>query len=135
MTFDTKAAIANVGAVLARVDWFSLDSPMGEGELAPRFHGYFEEWEQDARRNTCCGDGSEKSFVTLVPTMHDVIKLLKRHSRVVQGTALDNSRGVAREVRVMLSRSPGPARINSTSMPLSGKNVDFTKMVLLPKPR
>jgi len=41
----------------------------------------------------------------------------------------DNKRGVAREARAVLSRSPGSSRVNLISMSLSGKSVDFSKVI------
>ena len=41
----------------------------------------------------------------------------------------DKRRGVAREPCAMARRSPGSARVNSTSMPLSGKHVDFIGVI------
>merc|ERR1712136_154153 len=38
-------------------------------------------------------------------------------------------RGVARQARALLSGSPGSARVNLISMSLSGKSVDFSKVI------
>ena len=40
-----------------------------------------------------------------------------------------NRRGVARQARALLSLSPGSARVNLLTMALSGKSVDFTKVI------
>ena len=43
----------------------------------------------------------------------------------------DNKRGVAREARALLSRSLVSSRVNLISMALSGKSVDFTKLIAM----
>ena len=69
----------NVDPVLARVDWFSFDILMEESQ-APHFHGYLEEWRQDARLARVAEMGQEKLRDAGVLTVHDTIKFLRRRN-------------------------------------------------------
>jgi hypothetical protein len=73
--------------------------------------------------------------------IHDTIKLLndddslELFKETLPSPTLmqlrDNKRGVAREARALLSRSPVSSRVNLISMALSGKSVDFTKVIAM----
>ena len=68
---------ADIDAALARVDWFSLDSPMEEGEFHT-FHGYHSRVAAQLHAEHMLQRWLRKSIVTLVLAIHHTIKLLRR---------------------------------------------------------
>merc|ERR1712012_90889 len=138
LTKTIEQKTARVGTLAVEVEKMKSElseaekTLLADQELASKLTGscaaQASEWEERQRLRA-------EELVAI----HDTIKLLndddslELFKETLPSPTLmqlrDNKRGVAREARTVLSRSPGSSRVNLISMALSGKSVDFTKVI------